>query len=117
MHFAVYAHASLSYSNRPFLSVQRSLCHTAVKSVCLSVQAAELLGHKPQVAVLPVEADEPHVAAAKNAVKQPRQAFPAVDSSSRAAQKCLSQYTTSEPPFATMFCTILLLAEQHVDIL
>ena len=42
----------------------------------LFVQAAELLGHLPQVKVLPVEADEAHMRAAKSAVKQTRLTIP-----------------------------------------
>ena len=42
------------------------------------MQAATLLGFEPEVAVLPVEADEAHMAAAKGVVKQTRQTFSSI---------------------------------------
>ena len=42
------------------------------------MQAAALLGFEPKVAVLPVEADEAHMAAAKGFVKQARQTFSSI---------------------------------------
>jgi len=39
------------------------------------LQAAQMLGHTPQVKVLPVEADEAHIVSAKKAVEQTRSAF------------------------------------------
>lgn len=43
-----------------------------------ALQAAELFGYLPQVKILPVEADEAHMKAAKAAVKQGRQILPSL---------------------------------------